>query len=150
MSKQYSSSGVIAGAVIGSAVGAIAALLLAPKSGEELRSDLGNRLKTIGGRAKDLANTICSTTKEVAESVAEHTKEAAGGVTEHAKEAATSIGSHARDAAEAVQKAVKDVKSDMNSMAPQKEDIVRLGKEMDAMPTNSELESKGMQPDPKQ
>ncbi|GKU76300.1 YtxH domain-containing protein [Paenibacillus sp. L3-i20] len=37
-----------------------------------------------------------------------------------------------------------------NSMAPREEDMVKLGKEMQAMPTNSEILKRGLAPDPAQ
>ncbi|MHA6480674.1 YtxH domain-containing protein [Paenibacillus sp. strain BS8-2] len=121
MSKQGTAGGIITSAVVGGIVGAAAALLLAPKSGERLRSDLVSSLQAIGQR-----------TKEVAASVCENTREAAQG------------------AVEGVKGAVDGVKSDVNSMAPLQDDIHRLGKEMDAMPTNTEVKNKGLQPDPTQ
>ncbi|REK71256.1 YtxH domain-containing protein [Paenibacillus paeoniae] len=125
MSKNTSTSGIVVGALVGGAVGAITALLFAPKSGQQLRSDIGNGLESIGLCAKELATSVST----------------------HTKELVTSVSEQAKDSAQA---AVEGVKADVNSMAPTEEDMVKLGKEMDQMPTNSEVESKGRTPDPAQ
>ncbi|MFF2886224.1 YtxH domain-containing protein [Paenibacillus sp. NPDC057967] len=125
MSKNTSTSGVVVGALVGGAVGAITALLFAPKSGQQLRSDIGNQLQSIGQCAKELAASVST----------------------HTKEMVTSVSEQAKDSAQA---AVEGVKADVNSMAPTEDDIVKLGKEMDKMPTNSEVKSKGRTPDPAQ
>lgn len=125
MSKNTSTSGVVVGALVGGAVGAITALLFAPKSGQQLRADIGNQLQSIGQCAKELAASVGTHTKEMVTSVSEQAKESA-------------------------QAAVEGVKADVNSMAPTEDDIIKLGKEMDQMPTNSEVKSKGRTPDPSQ
>ncbi|MBH5319959.1 YtxH domain-containing protein [Paenibacillus sp. GSMTC-2017] len=53
---------------------------------------------------------------------------------------------------EAIEEAVEDAceSTVVNSMAPKEKDMVKLGKEMDAMPTNTELVKMGLQPDPAQ
>ncbi|MBL7998556.1 MAG: YtxH domain-containing protein [Candidatus Kapabacteria bacterium] len=48
--------GFVMGAVIGGAVGAVAALLLAPKSGKELRQDLADRSNDIYDKAQQMIN----------------------------------------------------------------------------------------------
>jgi len=49
--------GFLFGAIIGGAVGAVTALLLAPKSGEELRDDIARRSGEIYGKATDYIST---------------------------------------------------------------------------------------------
>ncbi|MHA7966413.1 YtxH domain-containing protein [Paenibacillus sp. CAU 1782] len=127
MSKHNSTtSGIITGALVGGAVGVIAALLLAPKSGQELRSDLGQQLQTVGRRAKDLADAVCSSTKETASQAVSNAGEAAASIGQHAKEAAEAVGSGAKEAAEAfstgtkeaIQDAAEGIKSDIASLPP--------------------------------
>lgn len=140
MSKQQGSgSGLITGAVVGGIVGAAAALLLAPKSGEQLRSELGRTLQVLGQRTREVAESVCANTKEAAQGAVEGVKEAAVGAAEGVK-----------GATQSVKGAALGIKSDVNSMAPLQDDIQKLGKEMDAMPTGSELKSKGLQSDPAQ
>jgi len=52
------------GAVAGSVLGAAAALLLAPKSGKELRSDLAGSIQTAGEKTQQLAKKIGEQTGE--------------------------------------------------------------------------------------
>lgn len=50
--------GFVAGALIGGAVGAITALLLAPKSGKELRQDIANKSTEVYGKAGEYWNVV--------------------------------------------------------------------------------------------
>ncbi|MEK3883402.1 YtxH domain-containing protein [Paenibacillus sp. PL2-23] len=143
MPKENSNSGVVMGAVIGGAVGAITALLFAPKAGGQLRSDLCGQLQTIGNRAKEVANTIGTHAKDLATTVSTHAKDLAENVSEQTKEATSKVQEEAADTIQAV-------KSNMNSMAPTENDMKKLGKEMDEMPTDSELRNKGKVTDPAQ
>ncbi|MFD0589083.1 YtxH domain-containing protein [Paenibacillus sp. GCM10027627] len=136
MPKEHSATGVVVGALVGGAVGAIAALLLAPKSGQQLRADIGRQLHVLGDNAKTFATNVCSQTKQVVGSVGTHTKEWAESVSEHTKDS--------------TQAAVEGIKADVNSMAPTEQDMVKLGKEMEAMPTAPEVKGKGQVPDPAQ
>lgn len=69
--KEDSGGGFIAGALIGALIGAGAALLLAPKTGKELRSDVSSQAGTIKEKgielthaAKDKTSNITGTMKE--------------------------------------------------------------------------------------
>ncbi|MGN7355732.1 YtxH domain-containing protein [Paenibacillus sp. SAF-054] len=46
------------GALIGSVVGSVTALLLAPKSGKELRQDIAEGAKTVGSKTTELAGRV--------------------------------------------------------------------------------------------
>ena len=50
--------GVLAGIGIGVLVGGIAALLLAPKSGEETRDDMGKSLNDLSEKVSELGKTL--------------------------------------------------------------------------------------------
>ncbi len=50
--------GFVVGALIGGAVGAITALLLAPKSGKELRQDIANKSTDVYGKAGEYWNVV--------------------------------------------------------------------------------------------
>lgn len=144
MSKQGSATGgIITSAVVGGIIGAAAALLFAPKTGERLRSDLASTLQTIGQRTKEVASSVCEHTREAAQGAMEGVKGAAQGAAEGVKGGMDGVRG-------AVSGAVDGVKTDINSMAPLQDDIQKLGKEMDKMPTNSEVKNKGLQPDPTQ
>ncbi|MDR9857433.1 YtxH domain-containing protein [Paenibacillus sp. VCA1] len=46
------------GALIGSVVGSVTALLLAPKSGKELRQDIAEGARTIGSKTQEFAEKV--------------------------------------------------------------------------------------------
>ncbi|MED5019711.1 YtxH domain-containing protein [Paenibacillus chibensis] len=46
------------GALIGSVVGSVTALLLAPKSGKELRQDIAEGARTVGSKTTELAGKV--------------------------------------------------------------------------------------------
>lgn len=139
MSKQGTAGGIITSAVVGGIIGAAAALLFAPKTGERLRSDLASTLQAIGQRTKEVASSVC-----------ENTRAAAQGAVEGVKGAVDGVKGGVDEVKGAVNGAVDGVKSDVNSMAPLQDDIQKLGKEMDRMPTNAEVKKQGLQPDPSQ
>jgi gas vesicle protein len=84
LSKQRGKDWLI-GAAVGSLIGSIAALLLAPKSGKELRADIANQAQRIGEKAQDVAGTLSEKTQHLAQSVGKHSSEWAGKVKEAAR-----------------------------------------------------------------
>ncbi len=65
---------IIAGA-IGATVGAVVALLLAPKSGSELRADIGDKAREYAEKAKETAHEVAEKAREAAHEVAERARE---------------------------------------------------------------------------
>ncbi len=65
------------GAVVGAAVGAISALLLAPKPGKDLRGDIATQYSTVSGKTQELAGVV----KEKGQEYAGKAKEVASNVT---------------------------------------------------------------------
>lgn len=63
------SNGAFKGALIGGVVGAAAALLLAPKSGRELRGDLRERYTSAHDRTKQMLTDAGQKTQEIAKKV---------------------------------------------------------------------------------
>ncbi|MGE8206292.1 YtxH domain-containing protein [Heyndrickxia sp. NPDC080065] len=69
--EQLNRKDFIAGALIGGIVGAVTALLLAPKSGKELRNDLSGQVEALKGKTDHLriavtqkGNELASATKD--------------------------------------------------------------------------------------
>jgi len=87
MPKENTGSGLLLGTIIGGAVGAVTALLLAPKSGDRMRQDISDKFQAICQKTKDIASTVGDSAKELASSV----KEEAAGLAEHAKESNENI-----------------------------------------------------------
>ncbi|MFC5404737.1 YtxH domain-containing protein [Cohnella soli] len=81
MSKENNVNGVLLGMAVGGAIGFISALLLAPKSGTQLREDLSTKFQSITGKTKDVAATVGKNLKELAGTL----KEEATDVVDQAK-----------------------------------------------------------------
>jgi len=69
--------GTIKGVIIGGVIGAVTALLLAPKSGRELRSDICDRYSTVQDRTKQLLSDATSKTQEIAKQVGQQASDMA-------------------------------------------------------------------------
>lgn len=50
--------GFVTGAVVGSLLGAVTALLFAPKPGKELRADITEQAKVVGEKTGEIASTV--------------------------------------------------------------------------------------------
>lgn len=81
--------------LIGGGIGAVLALLFAPKSGQELREDIAVATKKGIEKGKETANQI----QEAAEDYYEVTRERAGEIYTTAQEKASAIGEKAKSAA---------------------------------------------------
>ncbi|TFE25784.1 YtxH domain-containing protein [Cohnella luojiensis] len=64
--------GTLKGALIGGVIGATAALLLAPKSGRELRGDIRDRYASAQDRAKQILTDAGVKTQELARQAGQH------------------------------------------------------------------------------
>lgn len=98
--------GMLKGALIGSALGAAAALLLAPKSGRELRGDIRDRYVDVQDRTKQILTDAGNKTQEMAKQIGQQ---------------AASILDKTRSAVSAVKEEVHSWKDDSKD-EPAKED----------------------------
>jgi gas vesicle protein len=73
MANNVDGKDFIMGAVVGGLLGAMAALLLAPKSGRELRQDITEQYGTISEKTQQIANTVTEKTQQIANTVSEKT-----------------------------------------------------------------------------
>jgi gas vesicle protein len=125
------------GLFIGSLVGAVAALLWAPKSGREMREDLSDKMKVAGDKSKEVAYTVGSKVSDIAKTVSNKTcdvaqvvgsgaghiisgvKQVSADVAENVKDTAANIAGEvaeasseiAEDVAETAEQAAKKIKS---------------------------------------
>lgn len=83
--------------LVGGAIGAIVALLFAPKSGQELRGDIAEATKKGIEKGKEAASAVSErageyyeVTKEKASEILNDAQEAVGGIGDKAKDAVTS------------------------------------------------------------
>ncbi|PYI56145.1 YtxH domain-containing protein [Paenibacillus flagellatus] len=74
------------GAIVGGVLGAVTALLLAPKSGKELRKDLSEQAHRVSEKTLELAETVGTKTHEIAETVGAKTQVIAKQVSEQTGE----------------------------------------------------------------
>ncbi len=82
----------LVGAVIGSVLGAITALLLAPKSGKELRADLSEQVSNVSEKTQQIASEVSNRTQGIVKQVSSHT----GDWVQKAKEVASSVSEEVR------------------------------------------------------
>jgi gas vesicle protein len=74
------------GAVVGGVIGAITALLLAPKPGEELRADIKDTVNTVTSRTQELAGQVSDRSQSIARNVSERSQVIAKNVGIHTSE----------------------------------------------------------------
>ncbi|WP_372637892.1 YtxH domain-containing protein [Cohnella sp.] len=129
----------IKGVVIGGMIGAAAALLLAPKSGKELRKDIRDRYSSVQDRTKQFVADAGGKTLELAQQVGRKTADIA--------DKTRSILTEVKE--EIQEQGAKTVESVRNgSMVQDFKDMQKMGKEMKQMKTESELEEDGLVNDP--
>lgn len=68
------------GTLVGSMVGAAAALLLAPKSGKDLRSDLNNQTSSLREKGNEFASIALEKSSNLAKQVSDQSSQVAGKV----------------------------------------------------------------------
>jgi gas vesicle protein len=86
MANNVDGKDFIIGAVVGGLLGAMAALLLAPKSGRELRQDITEQYGTISEKTQQIANTVSEKTQQIASTVGEKTASIAKTASTHTTE----------------------------------------------------------------
>ncbi|CAM3511705.1 YtxH domain-containing protein [Marinicrinis lubricantis] len=79
------------GAVVGGIIGAAAALLLAPKTGKELRGDIAGQYQNVTEKTKEIYGTVSTRGKEVFDTVSTKGREMTGKAKEAAAHIATDI-----------------------------------------------------------
>ncbi|KIL36803.1 hypothetical protein SD70_31245 [Gordoniibacillus kamchatkensis] len=78
MMTNQRSKDIIAGAIAGTVLGAVTALLLAPKSGRELRADIASGCQQVSERTQQIASAVSGKTQQLAKQVGTHTSEFIG------------------------------------------------------------------------
>ncbi|MCY9696692.1 YtxH domain-containing protein [Paenibacillus alginolyticus] len=121
MSNERKGKDLLIGAVVGGILGAATALLFAPKSGRELRSDIAEQAQVVSDKTVQIASTVSQRTQEVAKTVSTTTSELYG----KAKDTAVNVVDTVRS--------WKESKSDEELISPEEEvseaaeDLVILG-----------------------
>jgi gas vesicle protein len=69
MANGQRSKDLLLGVIVGGVIGALTALLAAPKSGRELRKDITEQVNTVSEKTQQAVNTVRDKTSEWAEKV---------------------------------------------------------------------------------
>ncbi|RUS47790.1 YtxH domain-containing protein [Cohnella sp. AR92] len=97
--------GMVKGVMIGGAIGAAAALLLAPKSGQEMRKDIRSKYRKASDRTAQWVSDANAKTKELASQVGQHASE----LMDKTLSVVRTAKSEAEDAAKAIKEEVSSV-----------------------------------------
>ena len=95
-----SGKSVIGGILIGGLIGAAAALLMAPRSGEETRAEIRNKAIEYRDRTRDVVNETVTQAKSKADELKEGVVEKAGDLKRRGKQTASQQLDHVIQAAE--------------------------------------------------
>jgi gas vesicle protein len=121
-------SGGLGGFILGALVGAAAALLYAPRSGDETRAELREGVRRMRDRAGD-------TVREMQDSVGETLGTVRSSVNEQIE--------HARDAFEAGRQSARDARGDMEKRARDTRERIRAGIDAARKPVEPAVEAPG-------
>lgn len=102
MSNKTNGKDFLIGAVVGGVLGAVTALLLAPKTGRELRSDISEQYGKISDKTVEIAGTVSSKTQEIAGVVGAKTQEIAEVMGTRGQEIAGAVGVKGQEIAKTV------------------------------------------------
>jgi len=111
MSEEESGPGYFRGLVTGLLFGAAAALLLAPKRGEDLRHDLAENATKLKGKASDLGSTVAATASDLRG----RTEEFAGTVRAKGSEVVEEATTYAQDVKATVADTAHEVKEQVKA-----------------------------------
>lgn len=142
MDTNQNGNGLWKGVFVGGLLGASAAILLAPMSGEKLRAKVRERLIGWSDSTEKWASGLQEKASDWADTVREDYSSAVQNVKQKAAGALESVRTTA------VENADKLKSSDNSSLAQNEEEMKKLGKEMDQMKTGSELRKDGFVQDP--
>ncbi|MCU6707568.1 YtxH domain-containing protein [Paenibacillus sp. J5C_2022] len=92
LTRKGNKGGFFLGALAGGVIGSIAALLLAPKSGKELREDIAQQAQKVGDSTVQVANRVGDATSRFARDIGS----GAAGLADRTKQAAESVVSSIR------------------------------------------------------
>jgi len=103
----------VKGAVIGTVLGAVTALLLAPKSGRELRKDISDQYHNVSEKTRDIAGNVTRRTQDMARNLSAK----AADLAERAKGAVDSVTGEVKSWKEARSEAAAALEQEGNAEA---------------------------------
>ncbi|QXE00726.1 YtxH domain-containing protein [Terribacillus sp. DMT04] len=121
--KKTNGRDFLIGSIIGSVAGAITALVLAPKSGKELRNDITEQAGTLKGRAGDMTSQYSEKGMQWKEALTDKVKNMKSG-NDQSNDEPSANDKEAEDAAEEVARAIEEAARELE-MEQQKSAIER-------------------------
>ncbi|NOU98012.1 YtxH domain-containing protein [Paenibacillus sp. LMG 31456] len=76
MAAEKKGKDLLIGAVVGTLLGAVTALLFAPKSGRELRADISEGVHNVTEKTQQVAGTVADKSKQIAGTISDKTQHA--------------------------------------------------------------------------
>ena len=126
-SRDNSVIGFLAGAMIGGAVGAVAALLLAPKTGREMRGELADRSEDMFDKAKDYFNEATDDEDEIEDEFVNEGRMKAERIVSSAREQAQTLLSNAEQVLTDARSRSKKVKAKTDTASSKVADAAKAG-----------------------
>lgn len=117
--KNHESSNFLTGVIIGGIAGAVAALLLAPKSGRELRSDLNTQVSLALEKTDQVKDQVIRKGNELREYAHDTTVKLSKSVQEHTKELVEKVQNFTRNAEENAEETLEDAQRAINELSEQ-------------------------------
>jgi gas vesicle protein len=130
MSNQQKGKDLLLGVVVGGVLGAVTALLLAPKSGKELRQDIAEQAQAVSEKTQQVAGTISQKTQQVAGAISQKTQEVTstvGATTAELYDKAKTAAVNVVDGVRSWKEPKTDVIEEGDSSSEAAEDLVLLG-----------------------
>jgi gas vesicle protein len=122
---EHQGGGYFRGLLTGVLFGAAAALMFAPKRGEEMRGELRGRVDDLRGRAEELQGRVTEAASEI--------KERGTHLVESAKERSTAVIEHAKqEAVELKSEAAQEVQGVKETIVPQQDEAATSSEEANA------------------
>jgi gas vesicle protein len=125
------------GAVIGGVLGAVTALLLAPKSGKELRADLSEQVQTVSQKTQELASNVSVKTQEIASNVSSKTQEIAGNVSNKTQELAKQVTVQTGELLQKAKEVASNVTDEVRAWKDSRHEVAATSEEI--MPADAEV-----------
>lgn len=122
--NQNGSTNFLTGVIVGSIVGAATALLLAPKSGKELRSDINTQVSTIKDKSGEWKETVMEKGTEISATAKEKTA--------HLRQVAMETGTNVKDVVKAKAEQLKSTvkKSDNQDQSEEAVELAEVDNEV--------------------
>ena len=121
--------GMLAGTLIGGIAGAVTALLLAPKSGKELRQDIADKSYDLYDKASDYISQFGDTTNTVVSNTVNEGRERAKNIISSAREQADTLLKSAEEVFQSAKEKADTLKMSVDEKVENLKEATRAGAE---------------------